>query len=296
MDYYEEIKNKIIDNETYERVKDYSKERHRVITYYEIGKLLNEAGGKYGDNVINEYSKKLVVEVGKKYNRRTLFRMRQFYRTFSNEKVSPLVTQLTWTHYLVLLSVKDSNAVNYYIDQIFKRNLSKRQLEEVIKSKEYERLPDETKNKIIKEEKLEVKDLVPNPILIKNKNNIEIITEKVLHNLILEDIETFMSELGNNFSFIGSEYKIKIGDTYHKIDLLFFNIKYNAYVVVELKVSEFKVEYISQVQKYMNYIDKNIKEISNNSTIGILICKRENKYVIEYCSDEIIVVRKYVLT
>ena len=296
MDYYKEIKNKIIDNETYERVKDYSKERHRVITYYEIGKLLNEAGGKYGDNIINEYSKKLIIEIGKKYNRRTLFRMRQFYRTFSNEKVSPLVTQLTWTHYLVLLSVKDSNAVKYYIDQIFKRNLSKRQLEEVIKSKEYERLPNETKNKIIKEEKLEVKDLVPNPILIKNKNNIEIVTEKVLHNLILEDIETFMRELGNNFSFIGSEYKIKIGDTYHKIDLLLFNIKYNAYVVVELKVSEFKVEYISQVQKYMNYIDKNIKEISNNNTIGILICKRENKYVIEYCSDERIVIRKYVLT
>ena len=196
MDYYEEIKNKIIDNETYERVKDYSKERHRVITYYEIGKLLNEAGGKYGDNIINEYSKKLVIEVGKKYNRRTLFRMRQFYRTFSNEKVSPLVTQLTWTHYLVLLSVKDSNAINYYMDQIFKRNLSKRQLQEVIKSKEYERLPNETKNKIIKEEKLEVKDLVPNPILIKNKNNIEIITEKVLHNLILEDILSFMKELG----------------------------------------------------------------------------------------------------
>ena len=95
MNYYEEIKNKIIDNETYERVKDYSKERHRVITYYEIGKLLNEAGGKYGDNVINEYSKKLVVEVGKKYNIRTLFRMRQFYRTFSNEKVSTLSTQLS---------------------------------------------------------------------------------------------------------------------------------------------------------------------------------------------------------
>ena len=210
MDYYKEIKNKIIDNETYERVKDYSKERHRVITYYEIGKLLNEAGSKYGDNIINEYSKKLVIEVGKKYNRRTLFRMRQFYRTFSNEKVSPLVTQLTWTHYLVLLSVKDSNAVNYYIDQIFKRNLSKRQLEEVIRSKEYERLLDETKNKIIKEEKLEVKDLVPNPILIKNKNNIEIVTEKVLHNLILEDIPSFMKELGNGYSFIDDEYKIKI--------------------------------------------------------------------------------------
>ena len=295
MDYYEEIKNKIIDNETYERVKDYSKERHRVITYYEIGKLLNEAGGKYGDNIINEYSKKLVIEVGKKYNRRTLFRMRQFYRTFSNEKVSTLSTQLSWSHYSELLSIKNADKLSYYLNLSIIQNIGVRELRKKIKSKEYERLPDETKNKIIKEEKLEVKDLVPNPILIKNTNNIEIITEKVLHNLILEDIPSFMKELGNGYSFIDDEYKIKIGDTYHKIDLLLFNIKYNAYVVVELKVSEFKVEYISQVQKYMNYIDKNIKEITNNNSIGILICKRENKYVIEYCSDERIVVRKYVL-
>ena len=295
MNYYEEIKNKIIDNETYERVKDYSKERHRVIIYYEIGKLLNEAGGKYGANIIKQYSKKLVIEVGKKYNRRTLFRMRQFYRTFSNEKVSTLSTQLSWSHYSELLSIKNADKLSYYLNLSIIQNIGVRELREKIKSKEYERLSDETKNKIIKEEKLEVKDLVPNPILIKNKNNIEIITEKALHNLILEDIETFMRELGNNFSFIGSEYKIKIGDTYHKIDLLLFNIKYNAYVVVELKVNEFKVEYISQVQKYMNYIDKNIKEISNNNTIGILICKRENKYVIEYCSDERIVVREYEL-
>ena len=295
MDYYKEIKNKIIDNETYERVKDYSKERHRVITYYEIGKLLNEAGGKYGDNIINEYSKKLIIEIGKKYNRRTLFRMRQFYRTFSNEKVSTLSTQLSWSHYSELLSIKTDDKLSYYLNLSITQNIGVRELRDKIKSKEYERLPDETKNKIIKEEKLEVKDLVPNPILIKNKNNIEIVTEKVLHNLILEDIPSFMKELGNGYSFIDDEYKIKIGDTYHKIDLLLFNIKYNAYVVVELKVNEFKVEYISQVQKYMNYIDKNIKEITNNNTIGILICKRENKFVIEYCSDEKIVVREYVL-
>ena len=295
MDYYKEIKNKIIDNETYERVKDYSKERHRVITYYEIGKLLNEAGGKYGSNIIKQYSKKLVIEVGTKYNERTLRRMRQLYLFFKKQKWSPLATKLSWSHYSEVLSIKDEDKLMYYINTCISKNLSKMELREKIKSKEYERLPNETKNKIIKEEKLEVKDLVPNPILIKNKNNVEIVTEKVLHNLILEDIETFMRELGNNFSFIGSEYKIKIGDTYHKIDLLLFNIKYNAYVVIELKVNEFKVEYISQVQKYMNYIDKNIKEITNNNTIGILICKRENKYVIEYCSDERIVVREYVL-
>ena len=295
MNYYEEIKNKIIDNETYERVKDYSKERHRVITHYEIGKLLYEAGGKYGANIIKQYSEKLVIEVGTKYNERTLRRMRQLYLLFKKQKWSTVSTKLSWSHYSEVLSIKDEEKLMYYINACISKNLSKMELREKIKSKEYERLPNETKNKIIKEEKLEVKDLVPNPILIKNKNNIEIITEKVLHNLILEDIETFMRELGNNFSFIGSEYKIKIGDTYHKINLLLFNIKYNAYVVVELKVSEFKVEYISQVQKYMNYIDKNIKEISNNSTIGILICKRENKYVIEYCSDERIVVREYEL-
>ena len=143
---------------------------------------------------------------------------------------------------------------------------------------------------MILDDKLEVKDLVPNPILIRNKNNIEIVTEKALHNLILEDITSFMKDLGNSFSFIGSEYKIKIGDRNHYIDLLLFNIKFNCYVVVELKVTEFKAEYISQVQKYMNYIDKNVKEISNDSTIGILICKRENKFVIEYCSDDRIAV------
>ena len=295
MNYYEEIKNKIIDNETYERVKDYSKERHRVITYYEIGKLLNEAGKKYGAGIIKEYSKKLVLEVGTKYNERTLRRMRQLYLLFKRQKWSTVSTKLSWSHYSELLSIKNDDKLSYYLNLSITQNIGVRELRDKIKSKEYERLPNETKNKIIKEEKLDVKDLVPNPILIKNKNNIEIVTEKVLHNLILEDIETFMRELGNNFSFIGSEYKIKIGDTYHKIDLLLFNIKYNAYVVVELKVSEFKVEYISQVQKYMNYIDNNVKEISNNSTIGILICKRENKFVIEYCSDERIVVREYVL-
>ena len=294
MNYYNEIKNKIIDNEIYSKVKDYSKERHRVITYYEIGKLLYEAGSKYGENIIDEYSKKLMIEVGKKYNKRTLFRMRQLYSLFSNTKVSTMWTQLTWSHLRLLFNI-EIESINYYILSTVSNRLSVRELEEKIKNKEYERLPLKTKNKLKKQKEVEIKDLVPNPIIIKNKNNIEIITEKALHNLILEDIESFMKELGNYYSFIGSEYKIKIGDTNHYIDLLLFNIKFNCYVVIELKVTNFKVEYISQVQKYMNYIDKNIKDITNNNTIGIIICKKENKYVIEYCSDERIIVRKYKL-
>lgn len=295
MNYYDEIKEKIINNEIYEKVKNYSKEKNKVITYFEIGKLLNEAGNKYGDNVIEEYSKKLVIEVGKKYNKRTLFRMKQFYKVFSNEKVSTMSTQLSWSHYTELLPMKNIDKIIYYLELSIKEKLDVRTLRSKIKSQEYERLPAETKNKLIMSETTCVGDLIPNPILIKNKENTLVISERILHKLILEDIEFFMKELGFGFCFVGSEFKIKIGDRYNYIDLLLFNVKYNAYVVIELKVTEFKAEYISQVQKYMNYIDKNVKEVSNNGTIGVIICKKENKFVIEYCSDNRISIREYEL-
>ena len=117
----------------------------------------------------------------------------------------------------------------------------------------------------------------------------------MLKQLILEDIASFLEELGSGFSFIKSEYKIKIGDRYNYIDLLLFNYKYNSFVVVELKVTELKKEYIGQVEIYMNYIDKNVKEIFNNKTIGLIICKKDNKYVIEYSSDPRIYTREYEL-
>ena len=160
MNYYNKIKNKLIDNEVYCRVKNYSKERNTGMTYFEIGKLLNEAGGKYGDNIIDEYSKKLVKEVGKKYNRRTLFRMKQLYNIFSNEKVSTLWTQLTWSHLRLLFNL-EIDSMNYYIKDTINKNLSVRELEFKIKSNEYERLPIETKNKLILDDEIETTDLVP---------------------------------------------------------------------------------------------------------------------------------------
>lgn len=295
MNYYNEIKNKIIDNEIYSKVKDYSKERNTVITYYEIGRLLNEAGGKYGDNIINEYSKKLVIDVGKKYNERTLRRIRQFYRIFCNENWSPLATKLTWSHYTELLPIKDQNKMMYYLNISINQNLSRNDLRSKIKSNEYERLDEITKNKLINNEKPNIIDNIKNPILIKNSNNYDKISEKILQKIILEDIESFMKELGNFFSFIGSEYKIKIDGRYNYIDLLLFNIQYNCYVIVELKVTELKKEHIGQIQFYMNYIDNNLKAINQEKTIGIIVCKKENKYVIEYCSDKRIVARHYEL-
>ena len=160
-----------------------------------------------------------------------------------------MATKLSWSHYSELLSLKDEDAIIYYINISIERNLSKRELRDKIKSKEYERLPKETKTKLINEDKLEIKDLVPNPIIIKNNEDYETNTEKALQRLIIDNIEYFMKNLGNSFSFIASEYKIKIGDRNNYIDLLLFNIKYNCYVVVELKITEFRAEYISQVRK-----------------------------------------------
>ena len=232
MNYYEEIKKELIENEVYKKVKDYSKNKYELQKYYNVGKLLYEAGNEYGEKIIENFSSKLIVEVGKKYDRSTLFKIRKFYLIFSNQNVAPLVPQLCWSQCLLLLPLNDINKINYYIEQVEFRNLSKRQLEEIIKNKEYERLPEATKNKIISSEKSIVTDYVKNPIIIKNNNNYDIISEHILQGIILEDIEGFMKELGSGFCFIGSEYKIKIGNTYNYIDLLFFNIDFNCYVVV----------------------------------------------------------------
>ena len=167
--------------------------------YYNVGKLLLEAGKQYGDGIIKEYSKKLINELGKKYSVRYLFDIRKLY-VFS--KVHPLGAQLTMSHYRLLFPLTNEDEINYYINQVIEKNLSKRQLEMIIKSKEYERLPKETK---------------------------------------------------------------------------------------------LKKEHIGQIQTYMNYIDKNLRKINQDKTIGIIVCKRENEFIMEYVSDNRIYQVNYIL-
>ena len=295
MDYYIEIKNKLIDNEIYEKVKDYSKERHRVITYYEVGKILYDAGSKYGENIIGKYAEKLVNEVGKKYNKRTLFRMKQFYTLFSNEKVSTVWTQLSWSNCRQLQQFKNINEINYYIDVSVNQKLSARELEYKIKNREYERLDDKTKIKLINKEQTEIIDFIKNPIMIKNTLNKEIVSEKALKEIILDNISDFMKELGTGYSFIDSEYKIKIGNNYNYIDILLFNYIYNSFIVVELKITELRKEHIGQILTYKNYIDKNLRSINQNETIGIIISRKDNKYIMSYSTDKRILSREYKL-
>ena len=269
--YYNEIKNELINNEIYKRVKDYSKNRNELSVYYNVGKLLSEAGKHYGEGIIKEYSRKLTIEIGSGYGISNLKRMRQFYLIV--EKGVALPHQLSWSHILAILPINNINEINYYISISIEQNLSYRQLRGKIKSKEYQRLDDKTKLKLINKEETVVSDFIKNPIIIRNKYNVdkEHITEKILQKLILEDIEKFLLELGTGFSFIKSEYKIKIGSTYNYIDLLLFNYTYNCFVVIELKVTELKKEHIGQIEVYMNYVDKNIKTINQDKTIGVII-------------------------
>ena len=250
MNYYNEIKNELINNEINRKIKNYSINKSDLNTYYNVGKMLSKAGKHYGEGIIKEYSKKLTNELGKGYTQSRLRYFRRFYDVFS--KCPILSDKLSYSHYCELIWNDDFNKINYYINISINQNLSVRQLRERIKLNEYERLDNETKNKLINKEQHNVTDFVKNPIMIKNSNNHEIISEKMLQKLILEDIESFMKELGNTFSFIGSEYKIKIGDRNNYIDLLLFNYEYNFFVIDELKVTELKKEHIGQIQVYMN--------------------------------------------
>ena len=220
-----------------------------------------------------------------------------YYSFCLNDSIlQPLAAKLNWTQISLLIKCKDINKIKYYINQIETHNLTKRELQERIKSKEYERLPEDTKNKLIDNELLDISDTIPEPILIPNTFNQdkETIKEKELQSIIVENIASFMKQLGEGYSFIDSEYKIKIDNNYNYIDILLFNYIYSCFVVVELKVTELKKEHIGQIQVYMNYIDKHLKTNNQNKTKGILLVKENNNYVL-YSSDGNIITRSFKL-
>ena len=245
MNYYNEIKETLVKNETYKKVKDYSKNKSDLNAYFEVGRLIVEAQGgekraKYGNKLIKEYSERLTKELGKGYTERNLRNMRSFYIKF--KKWHTVCAELNWSHYRLLLSMSNNNMINYYIYIVKSQNLSVRELRERIKSKEYERIG-------YKEELEEprINTLIKNPIMIRTNNSNEELSEYALHQAILENMDDFLKEFGVGFTYVGSEVKIKIGNSYHFIDFLLFNYKFNCFVVIELKVTEFKAEYIGQI-------------------------------------------------
>ena len=199
MNYYNEIREYIINNEITKKVKDYSKNKSDLNTYYNVGKLLVEAGKHYGEGIIKKYSKKLTEELGRGYTFTALTRMKKFYILIT--KLATLSQHLTYGHYIELLSIKNIDKINYYIKLVEEQNLSIRELRTKIKNDEYERLDENTKLKLINKEESKIENFIKNPIIINNRNNYEIISEKILQKLVIEDIENFMKELGRGYTF-----------------------------------------------------------------------------------------------
>ena len=289
--YYSEIEHLIKKNEIQKQARRLEENHTLVTTYWTIGKLIVEAQGgtsraKYGNELIKKWSVKLTELFGKGYNASNLRKFRQFYLAF--EKSSPPGSKLSWSHYRELLIFKDKNKINYYINLCIKNNLSKRELIKEIKSNSYERLIDKPDRiDIIVPEKYTITTDMKNPIII--EVNKEVKTEKDLELSILSNLSYFFKQLGEGFAFLDNQYKIVENNHNYYIDILLFNIELNCYVVLELKLRSLRKEDRSQIEFYMALVDKQIKKPFHNKTIGIIITKESDEFIVNFVrSDDII--------
>lgn len=298
--YYNEIKEELVNNEVYKAAKNHFIGRHDLTTYYNVGRLIVEAQGgekraKYGNQLIKEYSKRLTEEVGKGYSERSLKYMRKFYLFQKMKQVEvlsgkgpQLAAQLTWSHYRELLSLRNYDEINYYIKECIDLKLGRNALREKIKNKEYQKLSDKTKEKLKNNERLELPDIVKDPIMIRVPEVPEKLKEKGLKEYILNDMDNFLNQIGKGTAYIGNEYKLEYDDKVYFIDILLFSIAFNCYVVIELKVNELKKEDIIQTKIYTDVVDNVLREINQNKTIGLIVSRENNEYVIKFSTDNII--------
>ena len=302
MNYYDEIKNILVDNAIGRKVREYKSNQKDLESYYNVGKLLVEAQGgeeraKYGDGLIKEYSKRLTSELGKGYSVRSLTNMRTFYIFI--QKWQPLAAKfkyvnVTWSNICEILYLKDINEIEYYLDLANKLCLTKRELKTKIRSNEYNRLPQETKEKLKNSNEVSSSEKVPSPVILDGLLYKDKLTEKAVQKWIDENPTSFCESLGEGYTYVKSQYKIKIGVNYNYIDVLLFNVMDMNYVVVEIKVTEIKKEHIGQIQTYMNYVDVNLKKEFHNKTTGILLVRESNEWLIKYINGDDVTIRNFI--
>ena len=294
--YYEEIEHLIKKNEISKRVRSLEANNDLVTTYWNVGRLIVEAQGgekraKYGNELIKKWSIELTNKYGKGYDYTNLSRFRNFYIQFP---ILGPVAQLSWTNIIKILPIKDENKRNYYINLCIKNNLSKRELTDAIKSNVYERLVDKPdKIDIIVPVKQSITTDMKNPIIIPVKNKVT--SEYDLELNILANMDFFFRQLGNGFTYVGHQYKISDGKNYYFLDILLFNIEFNCYVIVELKLRELKKEDKAQIEFYMKLVDEQLKKPFHNKTIGIIISKESDNFIVNFVRQDDIVPLFYEL-
>lgn len=267
-----------------------------MLLYWQVGKtirseILNNQKSEYGKEVIDNLSIQLTSVYGKGYSRRNLFNMLSFYDGFPNsEIVQTLSAQLSWSHILEILRIEDELKRTFYITMIENERWSVRTLKERINSMLYERtslskLPEETiKNDLalLSESNIMTSDLFfRDPYVLDFLELEDTFSEKDLENAILSELEKFMLEFGRDFTFVGRQIRITIGDRDYYIDLLFYHRKLRRLVLIELKIGEFQPEHKGQVELYLRWLDKYEKNPGEKSPIGIILCAEKSNETVE---------------
>lgn len=265
-----------------------------VEAYWQIGNKIvdEEQKGKkradYGVYLLKELSKRLTKEFGSGFDERNLRFMRQFYCIFSIRNA--LRTELTWTHYRLLLKVENKNARNYYINECINGNWSTRQLERQINSFYYERILSSNDNKpVIKAAQkqnviIQPEDIIKDPYILEflNLKERKSYLEKDLEKALIDNLKEFILELGTGFAFIERQKRISAEHEHFYIDLVFYNYILKCFVLVDLKVGKLTHQDIGQMDFYVRYFEKEIKDKSDNPTIGMILCSEKNETIVKY--------------
>lgn len=276
----------------YEALKAVNKEL--IALYWDIGQMIvkRQQGASWGKSVVEQLAKDLQAEFPgiSGFSSRNIWRMRDFYLTYhTQEKLTPLVAEIGWTHNLVILEkCKDDLEREFYIRMTRKFGWTKNVLTHQIENKTYEKtllnqtnfdqIPEAIRNQV----KLAVKDEYTFDFLELSEQH----SERQLEQAILARVEPFLQEMGGIFAFIGSQYRLEIDDEEYFIDLVLYHRRLKCLVAIELKIGKFLPEYVSKMQFYLAALDDLVKLPDENPAIGIILCKSKNKTIVEYALKE----------
>ena len=261
-----------------------------ILMYQEVGKYISEKtkeasyGSGFVDNIAEFFSTNYPELKG--FNRRGLYRMKQFYELYKDdEKVSPLVTQLSWTNHLKIMSAsKSQEERRFYIELAVKERYSKRELERQMDSGYYERFMLSNGNMLpaIQKAKQETHNLFLDKYVLEFLDAPKGGNERDFQKSILENLKNFVLEIGKDFSFIGNEYRVQVGNHDYYIDLLFYHRGLSCLVAFELKIGEFKPEYIGKMNLYLEALDREVKKQTENPSVGVILCASKDDEVVEF--------------
>lgn len=264
-----------------------------ILLYLEVGKFLYDMkeNSSYGDKITTKAAvfMKNNYPAIKGFTKRNIERMIQFYSTYKDDEIAtPLVTQLSWTNNLLILSgAKTKEERHFYLQLSIRNNYSKRELDRQITSSYYERYMLSDGKQLPTVTKTIDEDDYPNTRIL-DTYSLEFLdlpsefSEKDLKNAIIKNLKDFILEVGRDFTFIGDEYRVQVGKHDFFIDLLFYNRELSCLVAFELKLGEFKAEYLGKMNLYLEALDRNVKKKQENPSVGIILCSSKDKDVVEY--------------